>query len=161
MEKLAEELDDHEVVEEPYVQLEEEGHEFAHPPSFDDFVTQLERSLELMFDRRPNLLFDRSPVDFVGYLAAHPDGAGFELDDWLEQIRAATSGLDLLVFVPIEDPDRIKVDRGEDLDFRAAVDAKLKEILLDEPLDLGVAVLVVEGKRRERLAQVLERVKRG
>jgi hypothetical protein len=47
--KVAEQLGNHDVVEEPYVQLEEEGHEFAHP-------------------------------------------------------RSAASRLDLLVFVPIEDP---------------------------------------------------------
>ena len=159
--KVAEELDGYEVVDEPYVHLEEEGHDFAHPPSLEDFLAQLECSLKLVDDAGADLLFDRCPIDFVGYLLAHVDADAFDLDVWIDRVRAALRRLDLMVFVPIEDPDRIKVSRSEDLDLRADVDAKLKELILDDRLDIGVEVLVVEGKRSARLAQVLARVRRG
>ncbi len=158
---VSDELGSYDVVDEPYHQLEEDGHEFSHPPSLEDFVAQLECSLELIGDNAAEVLFDRCPVDFLGYLLAHDDADGFELDAWRERVRAAVQTLDLIVFVPIEEPDRIKVPRSEDLDFRADVDAKLKWLYDDDPLCLGVEVLTVDGKRRERLAQVLARVSRG
>lgn len=155
---VEERLEGYRVVDEPYQLLEEEGYEFAHPPSREDFVEQLRCSLELLQDNGANLLLERCPVDFLGYLLTHPDSESFDLEEWMDQVRSAVQRLDLIVFVPIEEPDRIQLPRSEDSGMRSEVDAKLKWLLLEDPFHLGVEVLTVEGKRRARVEQVLQRV---
>ncbi|MCY0996014.1 AAA family ATPase [Myxococcus sp. MISCRS1] len=162
LEELAELLPSSYVtVDEPYHQLEEEGHEFAQPPSLEDFEAQLVRSLEnLAEEDGRDVLFDRCPVDFLGYLRAHEDGDAFDLDAWLPRVREALRKLDLVVFVGIESPDRIALSASEDAELRQAVDETLKELLLDDPHGLGVAVLEVEGSPRTRAKQILEHLSR-
>src|SRR5688500_670140 len=94
-------LPKHQVVGEPSYLLEEDGHEFADPPSVEDFELQLERSIECVEQSGANVIFDRCPADFLGYLLTHPDADLFDLADWLPRIQAAVEKLDLIVFVPI------------------------------------------------------------
>ena len=156
---LASALPRYETVDEPYALMEEEGYEFAHPPSFEDFVAQLERSISELGDAGEDVLFDRSPLDFLAYLANHEDADSFELDEWLPAVREALRGLDLLVFVPIEAPDRIRFSRADDEgESRAAVHEKLEALLLEDPHELGVEVLVVDGDPETRARAVLRRV---
>ncbi|MCP3144046.1 AAA family ATPase [Pyxidicoccus xibeiensis] len=155
---VEERLDGYRVVDEPYLLLEEEGYEFAHPPSMEDFVEQLRCALALADEEGTDLLLDRCPVDFLGYLLAHPDAESFELEEWMDRVRSAVQRLDLIVFVPIEEPDRIRLPRSEDADMRSEVDARLKWLLLEDPYQLGVEVLTVEGRRPERVEQVLRQV---
>ena len=153
VEALADALPNHEIVDEPYHLLEEDGHEFAHPPSLEDFELQLERSIENIEQAPADALFDRSPVDFIAYSLTHPEADAFDTSAWLSRVQAALDELDLIVFVPIEDPDRIAVASEEDA--RTEVDALLKDILLEGRHSLEVEVMEVSGTLSARVKQVL------
>jgi predicted ATPase len=155
---VAEALPGHVTLDEPYNLLEEEGYEHEAEPSLEDFIAQLERSLQAFEESGPNTLFDRSPADLLGYLLAHEDAESFDSDEWIERVRAAMQSLDLLVFVAIEQPDRIPVPAHEDRRLRARVHKQLERLLLDDKYDFGLDPLVVEGDVRKRLDQVLERI---
>jgi hypothetical protein len=146
----------YEVVEEPYHQLEEEGHEFTEMPSVEDFELQLERSLQCLGEGGDQL-FDRCPADLLAYLVTHEDADAFDLDGWLPRARTAMRRLDLVVYVPIEHPDRVVVPASERL-LRRRVDEALREGLVDDRWDFGVAVLQVEGSTAERVRLVHARL---
>ncbi|MFY2559298.1 AAA family ATPase [Corallococcus terminator] len=155
VEELSDLLPDYVTVDEPYHQLEEEGYEFAESPSVEDFEAQLTRSLENLDEGARDVLFDRCPVDFIGYLLAHEDSDAFDVDAWLPRVRAALQKLDLIVFVGIERPDRVALSASDDKALRLAVDEKLKELLLDGAYAFEVEVLEVEGPVSARAKQVL------
>lgn len=153
VEAVAAVLPDHDVVDEPYRLLEEEGYEHADPPSLEDFEHQLRRSLEALAEAGPDALFDRCPLDLLAYLQALDDA--YDVDAWLDDVRAAVATLELIVVVPIEAPDRIAVAAHEDRRLRRDVDDRVRALVLDDPYDLGVATLEVHGGVDERVAQVL------
>lgn len=156
-EDLAVTLRDHVVAGEPYHEMAEDGYPFSHPPTLEDFEAQLEYSLASLNDREPNVVFDRCPVDFLGYLSAHDDADRFDADGWLPRVRAAVRTLDLVVFVPIEAVDPIvRSVSDEDEELRAKVDEELRRIWLDDPFDLVVDVLEVEGAPYRRVSTVME-----
>ncbi|NRD53792.1 AAA family ATPase [Corallococcus exiguus] len=162
IEDLGEELSEYRVVDEPYHLLEEEGYEFASPPCLEDFLEQLRRSLALFEEEDTrSVLFDRCPLDFLGYLLTHEDSDAFDVEEWLTRIRSTLKTLDFVVFVPIEERDRIRLPAHEDSNLRREVDEKLAWLLLDDPYDLGVEVLSVHGAGASRVSQVIERLKRG
>jgi predicted ATPase len=154
LDAVAEHLPSYATVPEPYELLVEEGHDFCDPPTADDFELQLARSLELVEDDpRKDILFDRCPIDFLAYLGAtdeHLSVAG-----GVDDIRAALATLDLIVFVPIEEPDRIAVPEADDRRLRRDVNELLQELLLDDPHALGVRVLEVSGSVDARVRAVL------
>ena len=160
IEDLTEVLAKYVSVEEPYYLMEEEGYEFMATPSLEDFEQQLIRSLELFKGDEEKIIFDRCPIDFIAYSLSHPDSDSFDLEEWLPKIEAALETLDLIVFVPVEPRDRIFVPRTENLDFRLDVDEKLKEIFLENTLDLDVEILEVSGDRVRRRDQVLAHLTR-
>ncbi|OJT26601.1 hypothetical protein BO221_00715 [Archangium sp. Cb G35] len=162
IEELEERLAEYRVVDEPYHLLEEEGYEFASPPCLEDFLEQLRRSMELLEDEEGtrNVLFDRCPLDFLGYLLTHEDSDSFELEEWLARVRSTIQTLDLIVFVPIEERDRIQLPAHEDAGLRREVDEKLAWILFDDPFELGMEVLPVHGSTSARVSQVLEHLGR-
>jgi len=143
------------MVEEPYSLLEEEGFVFATPPALEDYEAQLERSLECMKMPGRDILFDRCPADFVAYALSHEDAPMFDMDAWMPRVRSALQGLDLVVFVPLDDGvgRRIREDRI----LRRAVDERLREILVDDLFATGI--LEVRGALANRVQQVLERVR--
>lgn len=157
-ESLSDALSGHELVPEPYAQLEEEGHEFGEMPSVEDFELQLERSLKGLRESGPNVIFDRCPLDVVAYLTTHEDADAFELDDWLPGVHKLVPTLDLIVFVPVEEPDRVAVPRSE-ARLRAEVDAVLRELVVDDAYGLEVEVLTVTGSPEARLRKVLQHIK--
>ena len=63
--------------------------------------------------------------------------------------------LDLIVFVPVEDPDRVTVSEPNDAELRQRVDEELREIVLEDRWELGVEALEVTGAPRERVRQVM------
>jgi thymidylate kinase len=150
-------------VEEPYHALEEEGFEFSHPPALEDFEAQLEWSVERLGEEdESHALFDRCPADVLAYIAQHEDADAFDLEDWLPRVRAAVDTLDLIVFVPIESPDRIAFSRADDEPgSRSRVDEQLREILVEDSYGFGAAVLEVEGTLDQRLRAVLEHMQTG
>lgn len=155
VEELADALPGYLAVDEPYFLLEDEGHVFPEMPSVEDFELQLERSIQCLSDSAPDVIFDRCPVDFLGYLLTHRDARQFNLGKWLPRARAAVGTLDLVVFVPIEERDRIALPWSLNADFRAQVDEKLREMLLDDSLELNMDVLQVTGPPRERARLVM------
>jgi predicted ATPase len=163
VEQLANHLPRHVVVEEPYHLMVEDGYEFGHPPSLEDFEAQLERSLQELGEKRANVLFDRCPLDLLAYANVHADAEGFELDEWLPRVRAALETLDLIVLVSLE-PERIPFDPAEDDDeeLRNAVDEELRDIVLDDclGLDLRMEIVEVEGSVADRASAVLRRIQK-
>ena len=150
---LNEGLPTFEAFEEPYYQLEAEGHTFAESPSQEDFELQLERSIASVLENDGDCLFDRCPADPLAYLTVEADG--FDLNGWLPRIRPAMAQLDLVIFVPIEDPDRMTVPEWEDPRLRQLVDEELRSTLLDDQWDFGVQAIEVTGSPGERARQVL------
>ncbi|NTX01023.1 AAA family ATPase [Myxococcus sp. CA040A] len=155
IEELSDLLPTYATVDEPYHQMEEEGYAFAEAPSVEDFEAQLTRSIDNLEEGTRDVLFDRCPVDFIGYLLAHEDSDAFDLDAWLPRVRGALQKLDLVVLVGIEQPDRVSLSASDDKALRLAVDEKLKELLLENAHGFEVEVLEVEGSPRVRAKQVL------
>jgi hypothetical protein len=155
VEELSRALPKYSIIEEPYYLLEEEGYEFAEVPSLEDFELQLERAIECLEESGPDVVFDRCPADLLGYLLTLPDAGSFDLERWLPRARRAVERLDLIVYLPIEEPDRIVLPRSQDAAFRRQVDEALREILLEDSLDFDIDVLEVSGTPNERLRQVL------
>ena len=159
IEELSRALPDYAVVDEPYHLLEEEGYEFAEMPSLDDFELLLERSLQCIEDSEEDQLFDRCPADMLAYLIAHRDSAGLDAGVWLPRLESALRRLDLIVFVPIEHPDRVIVSDPEDRELRRRVDEELRDIVLEDRWSFGLEAIEVTGTLRERARQVLAQVK--
>lgn len=157
VEKLSDALPEYSTVDEPYHLLAEEGHEFAEVLSLEDFELQLERSIECLGGGEPDVIFDRCPVDFLGYLLTHPEAEAFDFDAWLPRVQAAMETLDLIVFLPVEERDRIALAASEDNELRMQVNEKLQEIILDNSfdIDIDIDVLEVTGPPHERLQQVI------
>jgi len=146
-------------VDEPYHLLAEEGHEFAEMPSVEDFELQLERSIECMAEAQENQLFDRCPADILAYLMTHRDSDEFDVEPWLQRVRSAMQRLDLVIFVPVEHPDRIIVSESDRGRLRRRVDEEIRAILFEDPWDFGVEVVEVTGTVRERSRYVLAQIK--
>lgn len=157
IEELSRVLPAYGVVDEPYHLLEEEGHEFAEQPCLEDFELQLERSIECIAGSEGDCLFDRCPADLLAYLLTHREADGFDAGRWLSRARKAMRQLDLIVFVPVESPDRVVSEPEED-EWRLRVDEELQDILLADRWDFGVEVIEVRGSPRERARQVLAHV---
>jgi hypothetical protein len=60
-------------------------------------------------------------------------------------MRIAVSGSHI-VFLPVEDPDRIAVPRSQPR-LRAEVDAVLRDIIVDDAYGLEMDVITAEGSR--------------
>lgn len=144
-------------VDEPYYQLEDEGHVFEEMPCLEDFELQLERSIESVLHSDENCLFDRCAADIVAYLIAHDDSDRFELNRWLPRVRDSMRRLDLVLFIPIEDPDRVAMSESDYCRLRKSVDEKLRDILVENQWDFGVPTIEVAGSIGERARQVLYR----
>jgi AAA domain-containing protein len=154
-------LPQHRIVAEPYEILVERGYDFADPPGVDDFVVQLKQSLFSLRRQSPDLIFDRCPLDFLGYIAASPGAERFDLEAWREPIARAMRSLDLVIAVHV-DPAHDPPIAGEDAAFRRAVDDALRDIVDGDEFDLcdGVAILPLAGPWDRRLETVLAHLQR-
>ncbi len=146
VEALASRLHGYAAFDEPYRVLEEEGYEFADPPTVEDFEHQLRQSLKMIEDAPAKALFDRCPLDVLAYAE--------ELEIY-DEIRDAIEVIDLMVFVPIEVPERIVFGTHEDRRLRARVDERLRSLVLDDALGLGLDAIEVTGTVEARVQQVL------
>ena len=63
----------------------------------------------------------------------------------------------LIVFVPIEEVDRIAVSPS-DARLRSVVDAVLRDIIVDDAYGLGLKVITISGAVTERRRQVLAKL---
>ena len=159
VEALAERLPNHVTVPEPYDVLAERGYAFAHPPTVDDFVVQLKQSLATLRRRSPNMILDRCPLDFLGYIYASSGADRLDLDAWRGPIERAMNSLDLVVAVHV-DPAHDPVMPIEDAAFRLAVDDMLRDIVDGDEFDLcqDVEILVLGGPWDRRVEAVVARV---
>ena len=148
-------------IDEPYCLLEEEGHEFAAMPCLEDFELQLDRAIESIVEGANDRIFDRCPADMLAYLFTHRDSARFDFEHWLPRVRSAMELLDLIVFVPIEDADRVPVSEPDHGRLRRNVDEELRDIVLADPWGFGVEALEVTGTAQARARQVLLWVRGG
>ena len=142
---------------EPYIVLQEVyGETFPETPGVDDFERQLELNLETIrrYEARDNVIFERSPIDFLAYMIAIEERRA--ADVWVEKVRKALSHLDLFAFVPLE--SHIDVPDSEYPELRELVDELLQDILLADELNLfsGMKPSIVEvhGTVEQRLARL-------
>jgi len=150
--ELAYRLTGYATIDELFYILEDEGHVFGDPPSAEDFELLFDRSLSLLREvHASNVLFDRSPADYLAYMTAL-DPALVSADH-IEAAATALATLDLVVFVPIERPDRVDVAEAPRL--RRRVDRILHEMLVDDSAGFDVRVITVSGTVAQRVEQVL------
>jgi hypothetical protein len=159
--ELCDHLDGHVPVDEPYFLLEDEGYEFEFPPSLDDYRAQLRRSLRLLRSAAPRVVFDRTPLDFLAYLAAL--GAGVEGEAVPSAVRSALASLDLLIVTPITAETERVLPRPGLPRLRETMNDALLDLLGSDPLDAWGDVPVIElgGPLEGRLAAVLAAVPPG
>lgn len=158
VEELARALPAYSAVDEPYYLLEEEGHEFSEMPSLEDFELQLERSIQCIVESEKDAIFDRCPADILAYLLTHDDADGFDIEPWLSRVRPAAQRLDLIVFVPVEHPDRITVSADERR-LRRRVEEEIRDLVVGDRWEFGVDALEVAGPPHERARKVLAHVR--
>lgn len=151
-ERLQASLTNYDYVQEPFYDLEERGYTFAEEPTVDDFLLQLERSFKLLSRPEPNVIYDRCALDLLAYIQAL--GGEDIVRKHYGRVEAAMAGIDLLVFVPIESPDRIKLPNEEFPQLREEVN----EILLEWLPDLEIDVVEVAGSLTERIEQVISKL---
>jgi predicted ATPase len=150
--ELQRQLQEFVAIDEPFYLLESEGESFASPPDADDYERMIERSMQLLrIDRSQTVMFDRSPIDYLAYLhATSPERVQRSL---MRDVSESLQLLDLIVFVPIESPDRI--DGAELPKLRRRVDRMLREMLIDDAWGFGATVVEVRGATAERVRQVV------
>jgi hypothetical protein len=155
VEDLGEQLGDHRIVAEPFYLLEEEGYQFNSPPSAADFRAQLRRSLLLLGQPGQNLIFDRTPLDYLAYLAVLGSELRREVD--ATTLRAAFASLDLLVVLPLTAETERVLPRAELLHLRSKVNAALLDLLDEDPWEAwrGVRVLELTVPVSQRTGTVL------
>ena len=148
----------YESVAEPYWLLEQQGVPFSNGATIPDLEKQLVESCKLILSHAGrDVIFDRSPLDFLAYLEVVSASEGYE---WLPSgrelanIGKALATLDAVLFVPIASPDEIPV-RIELPRLRSRVDKRLKTMLGEDDLGLlhdGPPVLEIAGSRAQRVA---------
>jgi hypothetical protein len=151
-EQLLEHLTDYELRIEPYYELEELGYSFSEKPDAFDFIEQLEYSIKQISKSGDNVIFDRCPFDFLAYIKAIDESRNIQ--PIFNNVERIMSKIDLLVFVPIDEPDLI-ICRESDL---PKLRYKVNEILNDWKMDFGIETLVVNGTLLNRRDQVLGKI---
>ncbi len=137
---------------EPYVEMEETGHLFSETPNVEDFFEQLEYSIDQVSESGDNVIFDRCPLDILAYVRAMNDS--MDIGSLYRTVQGVMEGIDLLVFVPIENPDRISCAESDRPELRSRVN----EILEDWIGDFGMETLEVQGTLPARRDQVINKI---
>lgn len=155
VEELARRMPAITVVDEPYYDLSAAGHVFSEPPTIEDFQTLFEASVTAFVACDAAIVvFDRSPADYLAYLAALQPHATFV--DHVAAARAALETLDFIVYVPIERPERIgDVELPR---LRRRVDVVLRGMLVGQTWGWTIPCLEVRGTPSQRVAQVARHV---
>jgi hypothetical protein len=97
--------------------------------------------LELRSPAR-SVIFDRTPLDFLAYLAAL--GASVEAEADASVLRSALASLDLLVVVPITPETEQVLPRAEMLRLRENVNDMLLDLLDNDSLQILGDVPVID-----------------
>jgi hypothetical protein len=156
-EALCARLPDHVAADEPYYLLEEEGHEFAFPPSREDYRALLACSVRSLTSPPllPGMVFDRTPLDYLAYLAA--TGADLSAEAGAASLCQAFASLDLLVITLITPETEHVLPTAEMPGLRSAMNDALLELVHDDPLSAwsDIPVLELNGPLDGRLDAVL------
>lgn len=143
------------LVDESYHRLVAAGHVISHPPNPDDFEQLFDHALTTInASYAQSVAFDRSPADYLAYLAALQPGTSFA--DHVAATAAALQTLDLVVFVPIERRDRIATFELPRL--RRRVNALLHEMLVAQTWGFAVPVIEVSGTVDERVDLITDQL---
>jgi hypothetical protein len=160
---LCEHLPGHVAADEPYYLLEEEGYEFGFPPSPEDYRALLARSVRSLASppSPTGVVFDRTPLDYLAYLAATGEAPPGEAG--AAALRAAFARLDLLVITPITAETERVLPAAEMPVLRSLVNDALLDLVYDDPLSAwaDVPVLELSGPLDGRLDAVLAALGRG
>ena len=110
-EKLQEHLPGYTLNTEPYYELEESGYIFSERPDVDDFIKQFEFSIKQITKSGGNTIFDRCPTDILAYI--HAINETKDIRSFFDKAQTIITGIDLLVFVPVEEPDLIPCQKSD------------------------------------------------
>ena len=150
-------LPGHVTAEEPYYLLAEEGYEFGFPPSLEDYRALLTCSVRSLGSPsvRPNVIFDRTPLDYLAYMAAI--GANPEDEADAAALRPALASLDLLVITLITPETEQVLPTADMPKLRTQMNDALLELVYDDPLNAwgNIPVLELTGPLDGRLTAVL------
>jgi hypothetical protein len=155
-EALCAHLPGHPTADEPYYLLEEEGYEFGFPPSLEDYRVLLARSVQsLTASLLPGVIFDRTPLDYLAYMAA--TGADPSDEAIAVALRPAVGSLHLLVITPITPETERVLPAAELPGLRSQMNEALLELVYDDPFDAweDVSVLELDGPLHGRRDAVL------
>jgi predicted ATPase len=154
---LSQHLPGHVMAEEPYYLLAEEGYEFGFPPSLEDYRALLTCSLHSLGSPpvRPRVIFDRTPLDYLAYMAAN--GANPEDEADAAVLRPALASLDLLVITLITPATEQVLPAADMPKLRTRMNDALLELVYDDPLNAwgNIPVLELTGPLDGRLTAVL------
>lgn len=146
------------LVDEPYHTLAAAGYAFSDPPTVPDFETLFDAAVStLAIDGAASVIvFDRSPADYLAYLVALQPGRPLP-----ERVTAAANALetlDLIVYVPVERPDRLA---GAELPrLRRRVDTVLHDMFVGQTWGWRFPCIEVSGTPSERVEQIVRYVAR-
>jgi len=104
---------------------------------------------------RPNVIFDRTPLDYLAYMAAI--GANPEDEADAAALRPALASLDLLVITLITPETEQVLPTADMPKLRTQMNDALLELVYDDPLNAwgNIPVLELTGPLDGRLTAVL------
>jgi len=150
-------LPGHVVADEPYYLLEEQGYEFGFPPSVEDYQALLARSVQSLTapPLLPRVIFDRTPLDYLAYLAA--TGAAPPGQPGAAALQLAFGSLDLLVITLITPETEQVLPPAEMPGLRSQMNDALLDLVYGDPLNAweDIPVLELNGPLDSRLDAVL------
>jgi AAA domain len=150
-------LPGHVMADEPYYLLEEQGHEFGFPPSLEDYRELLARSVRCLNSPPPlpGVVFDRTPLDYLAYMAV--TGADPADEVGVAALQSAFASLDLLVVTLITPETEQVLPPAEMPGLRSRMNDALLELVHDDPLNAweDIPVLELDGPLDGRLGAVL------
>ena len=156
-ETLCAHLPGHVTADEPYYLLEEEGYEFGFPPSLEDYRALLARSVRSLTSPPlvPQVIFDRTPLDYLAYMAA--TGADPSGEASTAALQPAFRSLGLLIITPITPETEQVLPTAEMPGLRSQMNDALLELVYHDPLNAwgDLPVLELSGPLDSRLDAVL------
>ena len=160
-EALCAHLPGHVAADEPYYLLEDEGYEFSFPPSLEDYRALLARSAHILTSPwRSGVIFDRTPLDYLAYMAA--TGADPSGETSTAALQPAFGSLDLLIITPITPETEQVLPAAEMPRLRSQMNDALLDLVYDDPLNAraDIPVLELSGPLDGRLNAVLATLNR-
>ena len=151
-EALANSLPGYELLQEPYLQLEESGYLFSEIPTQDDYIAQFNCSIKQIQESGDDVIFDRCPLDLLAYVFVTSKSKSIQ--SLYTEMTDAISQLDLIVYVPIQTPDIIFCDESDLPKLRCDVNEIIQSWIGEYPLD----VLTIHGSLDQRKMLVLNSI---